>query len=69
MAKVQYKYRVTPATGYARHKYITRTTEMTLPKNEYGFIKFDTLSELIKVRIAEITAEPFMLLHYVIKGW
>lgn len=48
MAKVRFKARVNFSTKYVPVKYITRTIEMELPKDRYGFISIGELHEPIR---------------------
>ncbi|ADY54732.1 hypothetical protein Sgly_0366 [Syntrophobotulus glycolicus DSM 8271] len=48
MAKICFKARVNLSSGYAPVKYITRTIEMELPKDRYGFILFNELHKPLR---------------------
>lgn len=48
MAKVRFRARVNLSTGYIPVKYITRTIEMEIPKDQYGLIIMRALHKPIR---------------------
>jgi len=62
MSKVKVRYAI---KGYYKNNYKTKTIEIDLPKNEYGFILFKTLGDNIKEYINNILKiENFYILNY-----
>gem|GEM_PF-5460351 len=55
MAKVTFKYRIDTPDYYPATAYRQKTINLDLPKNESGFILFDTLAAALVDYIKDVT--------------